>query len=198
MKTYGVPDDVAVQLITSKMPSRYFASKRYQRKAEEVTTWNDGKSAFRRRCHLDKLVGAAQKMSARVPRQCESRMDYAIQKLELIDECGSSGGEQGKCDVIFASVPSQVNRSYFDRPFTSLDQLLNTFLLYDGQPLSSKRQRKIHKLLRQLLSMDQWKGLEPAPHTGSRCVRPPRCPNLTLLLPANRSVSTNLARLLLV
>lgn len=145
MKIYRVPDEVAVPLIISKMPSKDFAWMRHELKAERLSTWSDVKSAVRRRYHLDKPVEAAQRMYARAQRQGESCVDYAVHKLELMDECGFTSSEEERCEIILASVSSQVKRRYFDRTFTSLEQLMDSLLSYDRASSDKETPRQADK-----------------------------------------------------
>lgn len=130
-QTFKVAPSEAIPLIVSKLPSKDFMWVRYHLKTTKVTTWEQMKTAFRRRYNLDNEVAAKQKMFGASQRSGESCTDFAFRKLELIDECNYPETEAEKCRVILATLSDKPRKHYFDRRFASLDELLDSFLRFD-------------------------------------------------------------------
>ncbi|MDD9361323.1 MAG: hypothetical protein PV344_00070, partial [Anaplasma sp.] len=137
LKIYGVPEDIALPLLISKLPSKDFAWMRFELNSKKMSTWNDVKSAFRRHYNLESPVENQRAMFARRQTSTETCMEYAIQKLQLIEECVFAGSEAEKCELLLESLNDKAKRMYFDRSFTSLDDLLDSFMKFDrasGKP----------------------------------------------------------------
>ncbi|SCV66045.1 hypothetical protein ANAPC5_01306 [Anaplasma phagocytophilum] len=55
LKIYGVPEDIALPLLISKLPSTDFAWMRFEFNSKKMRTWKDMQSAFRRHYNLESL-----------------------------------------------------------------------------------------------------------------------------------------------
>lgn len=137
-RTYKVHSDVAVPLIVSKLPAKDFSWVRYYVNSSKITTWEDIKKAFRKRYGIGEKFTAKQLMLAATQSQNEGCADFAFRKLQLAEECQYPTTEKDKCEVIIASLLPGVKRHYFDKEFTSLDALLESFLRYDRLIASHK------------------------------------------------------------
>ncbi|SCV66046.1 hypothetical protein ANAPC5_01307 [Anaplasma phagocytophilum] len=58
-------------------------------------------------------------------------MEYAIQKLQLVEECVFTGSQAKKCELLLESLKGKAKRMYFDKSFTSLDNVLDSFMKFD-------------------------------------------------------------------
>lgn len=130
-KTFRIATDVAIPLIVSKLPPKDFMWMRHHLKTADVTTWDQLKSVFRKRYNLDDEVETKQKMYGASQRSGESCTDFALRKLELIEQCSYPEAEAEKCKLILATLSQKAKKHFFDKTFKSLDQLFDSLLRFD-------------------------------------------------------------------
>lgn len=104
---------------------------RHHLKTADVTTWDQLKSVFRKRYNLDDEVETKQKMYGASQRSGESCTDFALRKLELIEQCSYPEAEAEKCKLILATLSQKAKKHFFDKTFKSLDQLFDSLLRFD-------------------------------------------------------------------
>lgn len=130
-KTFKVSNDVAIPLIVSKLPPKDFMWMRHHLRTADVTTWDQLKAVFRKRYNLDDEVETKQKMYGASQRSGESCTDFALRKLELIEQCSHPEAEAEKCKLILATLSPKAKKHFFDKTFKSLDLLFDSLLRFD-------------------------------------------------------------------
>ncbi|KAH9380466.1 hypothetical protein HPB48_008790 [Haemaphysalis longicornis] len=130
-KTFKVANDVAIPLIVSKLPPKDFMWMRHHLKTADVTTWDQLKSVFRKRYNLDDEVEGNQKMCGASQRSGESCTDFALRKLELIEQCSYPEAEAEQCKLILATLSPKAKKHFFDKTFKSLDLRFESLLRFN-------------------------------------------------------------------
>ncbi|XP_064472746.1 uncharacterized protein LOC135387510 [Ornithodoros turicata] len=132
---------------------------------DAITSWEDTKAAFRKRYGLGDKFNAKQMMLAATQCVGESSANFAFRKLELVDKSEYPTVQKDKCEVIIESFLASVKKHFFDKEFTSLDDLLESLLRYDRLTASHKpkEQEKGQKQVRS--KAEQVFHISPTPRT---------------------------------